>query len=146
MFYNKVGIARWVVQYWQMFSPFLIFYNYFVKQVAKYGKLGKYFPYCIRHRAVKTTTVKLVTEKNSPTNWILFIQFMVGESRHFHLCPPGKTLPQIIIITSNKQGRKKSLIPPGSLFLENLFLQQEGERGWLGVVTSPIISISPFNL
>ena len=86
-----------------------------MKQVAKYGKLGKYFPYCIRHRAVKTTTVKLVTEKNSPTNWILFIQFMVGESRHFHLCPPGKTLPQIIIITSNT-GQKEITNPPRQSF------------------------------
>ena len=56
---DKVVIARCVVLYWQIFSSFLIFviiqlaYG-FVKKVAKYDKLGRYFPYCSPYRSITT--------------------------------------------------------------------------------------------
>ena len=66
----------------------------------------------------------------------------------FSLLMPGKTLPQILIITPYiRQKEINHTYPPGNRSLENLFLQQEGAKAageW--VFTLPIITISPFYL
>ena len=54
------------MQYWQIFSSFLIFCCYF--KVAKYEKLGKYFSYCTRHRAITTTNHNHNHDKNNDNN------------------------------------------------------------------------------
>ena len=46
-FNDKVVIPLYLLQYWKIFSLFLIF--------LKYERLGKYFPHCTQHREIATT-------------------------------------------------------------------------------------------
>ena len=46
-FNDKVVIPIYLLQYWKIFSLFLIF--------LKYERLGKYFPHCTQHREIATT-------------------------------------------------------------------------------------------
>ena len=117
-------------------------------QVAKYWKLGRYFPYCIRHRTIETTTVKLVIEKNLRIYWILFIQFMVGESRHFHFWSQAKPSPRYL--SSHTYIRQKEInhtYPQATVLWKiSSYSRKERRRRGEWVFTLPIITISPFNL
>ena len=72
-FNNKVVAAHCFVQYWQIFSSFLIFCYYFTHLKAheissKYDKLRKYFPYCTQHHATTTAGFELVKQNRFTKN------------------------------------------------------------------------------
>ena len=102
-------------------------------QVAKYWKLGRYFPYCIRHRTIETTTVKLVIEKNSRIYWILFIQFMVGESRHFHFWSQEKPSPRYLSSPPTSDRKKLIIHTPRQPFFGKSLPTAGGSEGGGGV-------------